>query len=108
MSASSISRAAGDPQLQQRIIALANKEVVYSEETADTWFGGQISAGYANYNGLYWPVAVATEAAYETAVNSGRGAPGYDQDVITDADITSAIIANWPEDPTVFVSPPGP
>ena len=106
MSASSISRAAGDPQLQARIIASTNKEILFNDELAETWFGKQVRAGAANYTGLYWPVAVETEAAYETAVNSGRGAPGYDVDVITDAAITSAIVANWPPDPTVFVPPP--
>ena len=108
MSASSISRAAADPQLQQRIIASANKEILFNDALHDSWFGKQIRGGFPNYTPLYWPVAVETEAAYETAVNSGRGAPGYDVDVITDAAVTAAVVANWPEDPTTFVPPPGP
>lgn len=101
MSASSIHRAANDPQLQARIIASANKELLYNDELADSWFGRQVRTGYANYVPLYWPVAVETEAAYETAINSGRGAPGYDVDVITDAALTSAIVANWPPEPPI-------
>lgn len=107
MSASSISRAANDVDLQHRIVAAANKEIIYNDELADTWFGQQIRSGFPNYTSLYWPVAVETELAYETAVNSGRGAPGYDQDVIEDAAITSAVIANWPQQPVV-VTPPLP
>lgn len=99
MSASSISRAASDAQLQSRVVAMTNKELIFNEELQETWFGKQARSGYANYSPLYWSVAVETEAAYETAINSGRGAPGYDQDVITDGDITSAITANWPQDP---------
>jgi hypothetical protein len=99
MSASSIARAAADPQLQSRIIASASKEVAYDETLKQTWFGKQVANGMANWFALYWPVAVETEAAYETAINSGRGAPGYDTDIITDAAITAAIMANWPQDP---------
>jgi hypothetical protein len=104
MSASSINRAANDPQLQARIVAETNKELIFNEPLQETWFGKLVRSGYPNYGPLYWSVAVETEAAYETAVNSGRGAPGYDQDVITDAAITAAITANWPQDP----NPPAP
>ncbi len=99
MSASSIARAAADPQLQSRIVAVTNKEIVFNEELADTWFGQRVVQGMAMWTPLYWSVAVDTEAAYETAVNSGRGAPGYDVDVITDAALTSAITAHWPQEP---------
>jgi hypothetical protein len=99
VSASSISRAAADPQLQARIVAAANKEVIFNDELAASWFGQKIAQGMAMWTPLYWSVAVETEAAYETAVNSGRGAPGYDQDIITDAALVSAITANWPEEP---------
>jgi len=100
VSASSISRAANDPQLQARVVAAANKEIIFNEELAGTWFGQKIQGGMALWSPLYWSVAVETEAAYETAVNSGRGAPGYDADIITDAALVSAITANWPQEPT--------
>lgn len=105
MSASSISRAASDPQLQLRIAASTNKEILFNDALADTWFGRQVRAGYGNFTALYWPVAVETEASYETALMAGRGAPGYDTDIITDAAITAAIVANWPADPTVVPAP---
>lgn len=106
MSASSIARAAGDAQLQARIVADANREIIYSEELAATWFGQRILQGMAIWSPLYWAVAVETEASYETAVNSGRGAPGHDVDIITDAALTAAIAANWPQDPGIVVTPP--
>jgi hypothetical protein len=104
MSASSISRAANDPQLQARVTAQAHKEIAFNATLADTSFGRSLSAGYATMSALYWAVAVDAELAYETAVNSGRGAPGYDTDIVTDANITAAINAHWPAD----VPPPGP
>ena len=107
MSASSIARAAGDVNLQSRIVAAANKEIIFSEELADTWFGQRVLSGMAMWNPLYWSVAVETELAYETALNTGRGAPGYDTDIITDAALTSAIVANWPQEP-VITPPPTP
>ncbi len=106
MSAVTISRAAADMQLQQRIIAAANKEIIFNEELADTWFGKQIRGGMAQWTSLYWAVAVETEAAYEGALLQQRGAPGFDADIITDAALTSAVVANWPEQ---IINPiPGP
>jgi hypothetical protein len=106
VSASSIARAAADPQLQSRIVAITNREIIFNEELAGTWFGLKVTGGMAMWSPLYWSVAVDTEAAYETAVNSGRGAPGYDTDIITDAALISAITAHWPEEPPP-ATPPG-
>jgi len=99
MSFATISRAAEDPQLIARVTAAAQKEVLYNEELANTVFGRRLTAGLVDVEVLMWPVAVDTEAAYETAVNSGRGSPGHDVDVITDAALTSAVITHWPPDP---------
>ena len=96
MSAVSISRAASDPQLQARVLAMAHREIMYSDELANTTYGKQLIQGFNNVMPLMYPVAVDTEAAYETALNAGRGAPGHDSDVITDAALTSAISAHWP------------
>jgi hypothetical protein len=96
MSAASIARAANDQQLQARVLALANKEIVFNEALANSTFGKQLVAGLYNVNPLMYPVAVDTEAAYETALMAGRGAPGHDQDIIPDANLTSAIVAHWP------------
>lgn len=96
MTAASINRAANDPDLQARTLALAHKEVLYNEALADTAFGRSLITGMPNVNPLVWAVAVNSEAAYETALVAGRGAPGHDQDIITDGAISAAIVANWP------------
>jgi len=96
MSAASISQAANDPELRARVLAMANKEVIFDEAKANSTFGKSLSAGVTGVDALMYPVAVDTEAAYEAAVQAGRGAPGHDSDIITDAALTSAIDAHWP------------
>ena len=110
MSAASIAQAANDLQLQSRVLAMAQKEMVFNEALADTEYGKMLASisppvalppGMMPQNAgvlikLMWPVAVDTEAAYESALLSGKGSPGHDPDVITDAALTSAIIAHWP------------
>lgn len=113
MSASSIYRAANDPDLIHRVQALAHKEVSANDTLAESQFGKQLLRGSQDVTALMFPVAVATEAAYESALLSGiRGAPGFDSDVITDAAITAAIVDGWPPDevftPVPPVTPPTP
>lgn len=96
MTAATIARAAQDPDLIARVTALAHKEIIYNADLAATTFGRGLVSGIALITPLMYPVAVDTEAAYETAVNSGRGAPGHDVDVIPDANLTSAIVTHWP------------
>ena len=98
MSANSIARAAVDPDLISRVTALAQKEMIYDEAKANSAYGRIISTG-GTPTALVWGVAVDTEAAYESALTAGRGSPGFDQDIITDAAITASIGAHWPADP---------
>ena len=98
MTMSSISKAANDLELRARVEAAAYKEAVYNQELAETEFGQSLLRGITNVTALMWRVAVDTEAAYEGALQAGRGAPGHDSDIITDAQITSAIVAGWPPD----------
>jgi len=102
MSASTIYRAANDLDLQQRVTALAHKEVQANDALANTQYGRGLLNGVQNIMPLMWPVAVDYEEPYESAVLSGRGAPGHDTDVITDANISAAIVAGWPSDPAVM------
>ena len=112
MTFASITQAANDPQLRARVDAAAQKEVRYSEDLANTVYGQTLIGAVTQMmppmgdpppSPLMWGVAVATEAAYETALQAGRGAPGHDKDIITDEAITAAVVANWPPDP----EPPG-
>ena len=96
MSAVSINAAANDPQLQARVLAMAHKEMLFNEALADTEYGTRLATGMYSVMELMWPIAVDTEAAYETALMAGRGAPGHDADIITDGALTSAITAHWP------------
>ena len=94
MSASSISQAANDPQLRARALAMAHKELLYDELKAESTYGKQLTQ--IGVEPLMYPIAVDTEAAYEAAIQAGRGAPGHDLDIITDGALTSSINAHWP------------
>lgn len=105
MSASLIYRAANDPDLIQRVTSTAMQEVQANDELANTAFGRALLQGVQSMAALMWPVAVSTAAAYESAVAAGRGAPGHDTDVISDADLTAAVVAGWPPDPAPMTPP---
>jgi hypothetical protein len=100
VSASSISQAANDPQLQARVLATAQKELVYNTNLQSTVYGQQMLQGqYVNVMPLMWPLAADQEVQYENALKAGKGAPGHDADIITDAAILSGVISFWPKDP---------
>jgi hypothetical protein len=96
MTMASISQAANDPQLQARVLAAAQREIIFNEELANTDYGKRLAMGGADVMPLMYRVAVDTEDAYATALAAGRGAPGHDADIVTDAQITAAIVAGWP------------
>jgi hypothetical protein len=96
MSAASVSQAASDPELRARVLAMAHKELMADPLKEASTFGISLAAGSVDVTPLMFPVAVDTEAAYEAALQAGRGAPGHDMDIITDAALTSAINAHWP------------
>ncbi len=104
MSASSINRAANDPQLQARVLALSQKELMYNTNLRNTVYGKQLLQGFnPNVMALMWPLAANQETQYEAALQAGRGAPGHDSDIITDDAILSAVISFWPPDPEPVV-----
>lgn len=103
MSLSSISQAAIDKDLVDRVTSAAFQLVNSDEQIASTNLGQSMLMGSTIVTPLMWPVAIATEAAYETALQSGRGAPGYDKDIITDAQIETAVQEGWP-----MIFPPAP
>jgi hypothetical protein len=102
MSHATIYQAASDQHLNQRTFAAVNKEVMANPTFGDTAFGKQVKQGSAPILMVFaYPVAVDTEAAYESAVLNNNPDPGGDPSVITDANITAAVQAHWPEDPPV-------
>jgi len=96
MSAASISQAANDPELKARVLAMAHRELQFDEAKAQSTYGKALAATQIGAEPLMYPVAVDTEAAYEAALQAGRGAPGHDGDIITDAALTAAVGAHWP------------
>jgi hypothetical protein len=102
MTMASINQAANDYQLQARVLAAAQKEMVYNDELANTNYGRSLRSGGGNIMTLMWPLAANQEQQYADALAAGRGAPGHDSDIISDDAILSAIISFWPEDPPVI------
>lgn len=99
MTAASINLCANDKQLQDRVLATAQKELVYNTALRETVFGKQMLQGFvSNVMPLMWPLAADQEQKYFDALRAGRGAPGHDIDVITDDAILSAVISFWPKD----------
>lgn len=99
MTLASISIAAMDDELRRRVESSAHQEARNNESLRDTQYAKALVSGTQSVQPLMWGVAVATEAAYFSALQNGRGAPGHDTDIITDGDITAAVVANWPSDP---------
>jgi hypothetical protein len=99
MSYTSIYAATTDPALNSRVIAAAEKEAHNNPALADTDFGRALVNNTAQPQVFMWPVAIATEAAYESALAANNPNPGGDPAVITDGDILASVQANWPPDP---------
>lgn len=99
MSFNSVARAANDPDLQRRVQACVNAEALTNPTLKDTQFAAQIRAGSGNLSLMWWAVADAVEAEYESGILAGRGSPGHDVDVVPDNAILAAVQANWPPDP---------
>jgi hypothetical protein len=100
MSFNIVSQAANDPDLQKRVQAAAYGEATNNPDLMDTVFAQQVRNGTVGMTPMHWAVAQAVQVAYETGIANGRGAPGHDDDVVSDGAITSAVVANWPPDPT--------
>lgn len=101
MSLTTIDQAVRDQALQARISSAVWKEAIANPAFGDTDYGQQVLAGIAPISITFsYPVAVDTEAAYESAIIAGNPNPGGDPAVITDAAIGSAVQAHWPADVT--------
>lgn len=101
MSLSTIHQAANDAALQQRTSAGVWQEALSNPTYGDTVYGRQVLSGTAAIGMTFnYPVAVDNAAAYESAIVAGNPNPGGDPSVITDANITAAVQAHWPADPT--------
>lgn len=89
-----------DPALRARVDATVWSEA-FARAGENAYADNVIHNSAAVFTPFYWRVAIDYAAAYEGALRSGRGAPGHDVDVITDANIAAAVAAAWPPDPEV-------
>ena len=99
MSYNTLAQQAADAALAARVQAATVKEAVNNPELADSAFGREVILTPSRSTVLMYPVSVATEAEYASALAAGNPNPGGDEAVITDAMILSAVQAHWPPDP---------
>jgi len=100
MSYASLYQQVTDITFINRITAAVEKESWKNPTFGDTDYGTAVKAAQVTPQAYFgWPVSVATEDAYEFALNSGNPNPGGDPAVITDADILAAVQYVWPPDP---------
>ena len=101
MSFTTLAQATRDAALRDRVVAASQKEARNNPTAAGTDFGRAIvnDPTTAVWDVLSWPVALNTEAEYESAVVGGNPNPGGDPAVITDQAILSSVQAAWPADP---------
>jgi hypothetical protein len=100
MSYATITQAAHDAVLAARIDAAVYKEALSNPTFGETVYGRQVLTGtlYPISGPLRYPVAIDTEAAYESAVIAENPDPGGDPSVVSDAAILSSVQAHWPPD----------
>lgn len=107
MSYASIYQSTRDEPLRQRVTAGIGKETWNNPSFGDTVNGERVKTfgpqQFLEY--FMWPVGIANEAAYDSALAAGNPNPGGDPAVITDGAILSAIQTNWPPDPPPIPTP---
>jgi len=98
MSYTTMSRAAADPALTDRITAATVQEAWNNPAAAGTLFGVDVQASAGNAMRMWWPVCIAADvaAAYASALAAGNPNPGGDDAVVTDGMILANVQAKWP------------
>jgi hypothetical protein len=98
MSYATLTKQSLDQTLIQRVIAAAMQEAFENPAMTDTEFADIIKRNSAQAMVMIWPVSIATEAEYASALAAGHPNPGGDESVISDGMILGAVQANWPPD----------
>ena len=98
MSYNTLDAASHDDALQARVIAATTQEAYENPTVTDTVFASSVRSSPTSAAVMLWPVALATEAEYASALAAGNDNPGGDESVIADGMILSAVQANWPPD----------
>lgn len=97
MSYATLTAQSRDPDLSDRVVAAGVQEA-HEGTNQDTAFAAEVRASAMRATDLVWPVCLATEDEYASALAAGVERPGLDEAVITDQAILSAVQANWPPD----------
>ena len=100
MSLNSLNTASHDQALMTRVAACVQQEAWENPAVLTSEFRALVIKNPADGARMVWPVAIATEAEYASALASGNPDPGGDESVIRDSMILSAVQTNWPPDPT--------
>lgn len=98
MSLNSLHAASIDQALINRTVASVQQEARENPSVADSAYAATVVENPAEGIRLIWPVALNTEAEYESALAAGNDNPGGDESVITDGMILAAVQASWPAD----------
>ena len=99
MSYATLSTQVRDAALADRVNAAVQQEAHENPTLVDSDYAVQVrTVMYGAGDRLMWPVSIATEAEYASALAAQNPNPGGDESVITDGMILSAVQANWPED----------
>jgi hypothetical protein len=100
MSHTTMYAATQDQALIDRIVAAAQREAQENATLKDTERARQLREGPGNaITWFSWPVAIDYETEYAYAVDQDNPNPGGDEGVISDGNITAAIVAHWPPEP---------
>ena len=96
MSFNTIAQANADNDLRTRTNACCEEQARTDPAHNATPLADLIRLGRADVTDQFqWIVALAGQAAYESAVIGGNPRPGHDESVIADAAILSAVQTNW-------------
>jgi len=99
MSYNTLTAQSQDPALNNRIIAAAVQEAYENPGVGDTDYARTVRDNPAEGVRMVWPVSIATEAEYASALAANHPNPGGDESVISDNMILAATQAHWPADP---------
>lgn len=98
MSLNTLHQASRDQALIDRVVAAVQREAQSNPEFGDTAYGQTVLDNPQEGLRLVWPVAIDYEDEYAYAIDNSNPNPGGDEGVITDANISAAVQAHWPQD----------
>jgi len=100
MSYASLNIQIRDTALRDRVNSAVQQEAHENPGLSESAFAAGVrGVMFGAGDRLIWPVSLATEAEYASALAANNPDPGGDESVISDGMILSAVQASWPQDP---------